>query len=292
MSKRRTLYAYLNIDNPLVAWEVAVGRIASNGMVTPVDFGISVWYASLLRKISNSGAVNSVVNEFALESYRQVAYPNAVSRLQGVFFFESEKMAHAAIGRWPSFKHKEYISAIDFNYEKLSFHDSEWVTDFMPSDDRDWFEPYLKGKTRWTKPFTEILATGIGSVVNKNLRSMAVERVLDHTPASSPILIMSIAAYNCLGIRDAGLSTPFMYLKEGKISVHQMTKMDTLEFNQKDIAVVLEQLYKSGEMNIPFIIPDDGVFIARMPDMRDTEFFLNVPNAVEVFESIHHSNWK
>lgn len=133
-----TLYAYLNITNPMVAWEVAIGRIRSACDTTREQFGVSVWSYSLLRKFSIEGANRRFINELLLESVRQRAHPQAVSRLAGIYFFESESDAHSALDRWRMPERKPFISEVSFSANNLTRVDSEWITSYLGSEERNW----------------------------------------------------------------------------------------------------------------------------------------------------------
>jgi len=288
MAQWRRLYAYLNIENPHVAWEVAIGRIQSHGLFTDQSFGISVWHASRLKKLSTFGLVDSVLDEFSLELYRKTNYPDKVSRMQGVYFFESEEMLNIAFQRWSIPINKAYISEVNFHGVNFSNHDSEWITDCMGGNDKDWFGPYLRGDTRGANPLTEVVASGIGNILNNDLRNLAIQKVLERTPDSSPFLFLAIAATK-LGVMDAALSTPYVYLEDGRIAVHHATKLDTLQACEGPATRELIRLYEKGLLTYPIIRPNGPDAVARMPDLRDLKFYVDVPDAISVFQSVHAS---
>jgi hypothetical protein len=100
MPTNLTLFAYLNIANPMVAWEVAVGRIRSSSDRPRDTFGVSVWSYSLLRRYTTKGLDQRFRNELLLEAVRQQVHPDACSGLKDLYFFESEYDAHAALEQW------------------------------------------------------------------------------------------------------------------------------------------------------------------------------------------------
>jgi hypothetical protein len=85
------LYAYLNIANPMVAWEVAIGRIKSSCDISKNAFGTSIWAYSLLRKLAINGMDRRFHNELKLEAIRQKMNNHLVSRLTGVYFSSQSK---------------------------------------------------------------------------------------------------------------------------------------------------------------------------------------------------------
>jgi hypothetical protein len=64
------LFAYLNIENPMVAWEVGIGRIRSSSDRPRDGFGVSVWAYSLLRRYAANGLDQRFRNEILLEAVR------------------------------------------------------------------------------------------------------------------------------------------------------------------------------------------------------------------------------
>src|SRR6266404_4589190 len=186
MSVAKTWFKCLDIDNPMVAWEVAIGRIASANE-NEAGFGVSPWAYSHLREYANSQRVRRFADELELERVRLSYYPNQVSRLRGVFFFESKFEAEAALDRWGMATKKQYISAVTFYPSTLSKLDSEWITfNLGSSTQTNWMKSYWSGETSGIKPLTEILAMGTGEVQDKSLRIRAYQRIYKLWPTATP----------------------------------------------------------------------------------------------------------
>ena len=147
MENNIKLYAYLNIEHPMVAWEVAIGRIKSICGRNEEKFGISLWQYSLFKKYVQQGDYIKLKNELKLERTRQKLFNNKVSRLEGLYFFESERMAHIALDRWGIPNKKKYISEIDFTPNAITKVDSEWITSYLLEDDETWMKHYWTGET-------------------------------------------------------------------------------------------------------------------------------------------------
>lgn len=291
MAEELSMYAYLNIENPMVAWEVAIGRIYSAGASTRDRFGISVWQFNMMKRSALRGHVPSISAEFGIESFRQQYFPGEASRLKGIFFFESADMARAAIKRWgmPS-RYNKYISKVRFWAENYSKYDSEWFTQHASSGRIDWYRDYLSGKTLGENPLTEIVADGFGLILNQDLRRMAVQRVLELWPTSSILLAAAMCAINDLNLHDVALTTPYLYCENGRIGGHHAIKMDVLERHQLEISKAIERNYANGNINIPLILPNNPDMLFSVPDMRDQKFVIDLPQAIEQFESVHHSS--
>jgi hypothetical protein len=124
-SQKITLYAYFNIQHPMVAWEVALGRIKSSCDIGNEGFGLSLWQYSNLSRLAKTGKRRAFIDELKLEQVRQQYHQNKVSRLQGVYFFRTEHDAHAALNRWGIKSQHRIVSEVDFYANNLSEVDSE-----------------------------------------------------------------------------------------------------------------------------------------------------------------------
>jgi hypothetical protein len=139
LSAGEKLFACLNIDHPMVAWEVAIGRLQSVGEITADRFGVSLWAYSLLRSYVHNQQPKRFANELRLEQIRTRSYPDCVSRLHGLYFLKSEQDARIALDRWRMPELKPYISAVQFVPSALTEVDSEWITFNLGSnDDPEW----------------------------------------------------------------------------------------------------------------------------------------------------------
>ncbi len=98
MSENFELFAYLNVGNPMVLWEIAVGRHRSVCDRSEANsHSISLWQYGLFRQYTRHGMSPKIANEFRLEAIRQKHYPSCVSRLTGLYFFETRADAEDAI---------------------------------------------------------------------------------------------------------------------------------------------------------------------------------------------------
>lgn len=205
-----TFYAYLDISNPLVEWEVAIGRIRSSCDPHSDPFGVSLWFYNNVKNKLNSDRVNELIDEFRLEKVRREHFEDAVSRMRGVFFFESKEMAKEILSRWKGRNFKsEYISQVNFSASSVTKLDSEWITQKLGKDDNnmDWMKSYWAGEPYWGNPMTEVVASGMGLVVNPDLRRVAYNQIVKREPHASKLLAFSAAKF-FYGVEDAGLTVP------------------------------------------------------------------------------------
>ena len=282
-----TLFAYLNIRNPFVAWEVAIGRVRSVTDATHESFGLSAWAYSLLRKYAKAGADRRFVNELLLESARQLNHADSCSRLADLYLFENEYDAHAALERWNLTGMREYISPVQFSARKLSKHDSEWITAYLSSEEQDWIPRYWRGETLGAKPLTEVLACGIGAVMNRQLRHAAYQSILERWPSSTPLLSMACCAFAEYGLEDIALLRPAILESEGTIRGSHFIDMRDLDLHQDKVMKALTACKARGEAP-PMIVPDDGVNFFRLPDFSSMNFVLQYAPAAEKLRSMRH----
>lgn len=271
----------------MVAWEVAIGRIKSVCDKNPENFGISIWQYHQLRALSRKGETPAIIDELRLEAFRQTFMPKKISRLQGIYFFESEEMAHTALNRWGLSKYKQYISQVNFSANEVSRYDSEWITTFKGKGQTDWFEPYLTGETLGSTPLTEVLASGIGIVMNKDLRIEAYKKVLDKWPTSTPLLYLAICGFCEAQIEDAALPRPYLSNKGDSVVGSFAIYMESMKTRQVEIAEAAQRCKENG-MTLPIVIPDGDDAFSTLPDLTNEEFTLEIPNAQSEFASIHH----
>jgi hypothetical protein len=191
------LFAYLDIDHPMV-----IGRLQSAGETGVERFGVSLWAYSMLKSYVQENLPKSFANEFRLEYVRARRHAHCVSRLGGLYFFQSEGDARAAVNRWGMRRREQYISAVEFFPTALTEVDSEWITfNLASNDDSAWMDSYWSGATAGARPLTEVLATGQGIVLNKELRIEAYKRIYDLWPTSTPLLAAACCAFDRIKVK-------------------------------------------------------------------------------------------
>ncbi len=270
---KKELYAYLNINNPMVAWEVAIGRVRSacdfgleNG-----GFGMSLWYYSLLKECTHKKRGERFAKEMLLENERSNNFPSKVSRLRGMYFFKSENDAKAALDRWGVSRNGRYISKINFSATALTEVDSEWITSCLKSEDTNWMNKYWNGDTYGIKPLTEIIASGIGTVQNEIIRQAAYWRVVERFPDVTPLLAMAACGFARREIESIAQIVPALTDSNGKRLVAFHIYLEDLKSREQDIIDAVEECKERNE--VPMIVSpkDQGVFF-KIPDLRDEEF--------------------
>ena len=64
----RTFYAYVNLNNPIVAWELSFGRLNAYRYAYDDFFNVSFWCYANFFNMANSP--NEFLNTFAMELLR------------------------------------------------------------------------------------------------------------------------------------------------------------------------------------------------------------------------------
>lgn len=267
-----TLYAFLDIRLPFTAWEVAIGRVQSPCEIEPFEFGVSLFYYKRIKAFAQNRSI-LFSQEFRMEKLRRHSFPSKVSRLRGLYFFETEDDARVAMNHWGWAELEPYLSKVTFFPTALSRHDSEWISNnFMSNPDEEWMRQYWTGATEGVRPIKEVLALGTGIVENKDLRIQAYKRVLEVWPTSTPLLAAACCAF-AAGFRDVATSKPALTTKQGKIIGSFYIDMRQFDSNQAAIISAVKDCQERGEFP-PIQLPADQTKFCTLPDMRSQRFEL------------------
>lgn len=285
--KNITLYAYFDLSCPMVEWEVAIGRVCS--ICDPIrdKFGISLWHYNNLKNKVNTGKTQEFINELKLEYVRSKDYKKSVSRMRGVYFFESREMAEAALTHWGMRYNPKYISQVNFSANAYTSVDSEWITQNLSSDSNeiDWIHSYWQGKHYWDNPVTEIIASGIGIIVDKKLREEAYINVLNKYPFASKILSYSAAAF-FYGVEDAGIAVPALVLRNNRLEGNYYLNMRFFQDRKApDMERILDYCDNNGAI-FPYKKECDESDLLSMPDFNESFIFDN-KQVIRQFTQVH-----
>lgn len=201
MNKKR-LWCYLNINNPIVAWEVAMGRISSvDSSVYLTEESrrsfLSMWQYSRMKVAHDLDNWNPFKKEMRMEYIRHKEFNNSISRMRGCYFFESKDMAIDVVKsfKWSGAGFREdLLTEIEFFYSDgdMSLYDSAWIQADMVDED---IRSYLSGETKYEAPATEVLCYGRGLVLNEELVTKARELTVKNFPKSKLILESAIIIF-------------------------------------------------------------------------------------------------
>jgi len=281
----KEFYAFINIDNPLVAWEAAIGRIASSGTARE-GAGVSLWMYRKLKNLSASKNRAAIHREFLLESVRKEFFPDAVSRLQGVYFFETKDDALKAYEFWGFNCPKEYLCKIGFNCQKYTKVDSNFITICMDSDDTDWMKQYWSGETYGEIPLYEIIAEGFGYIIEPHdVSQKAYDKFHKEQIMTNPLISISRCAFS-RGFINIARATPFLTVEDNKLKGYFIMDMHDLDTNQQGIIKALDDCHKNEGL-IPIIKFENTDTFFAIPDMQDQFFSLEFSETIMADISPH-----
>jgi hypothetical protein len=259
-------WAYLNIDNPMIAWLVYRGEVFS-AMRDDHPSAISLFATRRLHSAANGSQMFSIERE--IEERRLAAYPNHASRMAGFYAFESPEDAKRAL-KWGNFN-PEHLSELEIlDGSTVTVRDSEWITHDMGSGPGPWIDDYLGGRPRGTTPLTELTVEGAAAILNTPLRVRAGE-VVDATwpDAHVPLEVGRIAFL--LGFPVGRMTAAITANGDGGFNVEYH-----LYFPAEDPAF-LEKLHEAvWEPDFPVngeaLRPIDEETYFRVPDMTRYNF--------------------
>lgn len=173
------VFAFLDLEFPPVAWAVVRGMLVSADQVNPEapDGFISFMLAGIILWQRN----DRIFNESIIEHVRATGYTQKVSRLSGMYFFQSREDALLRIGdvNWPSYFVEENLVELEL-YPSLepTVCDSNWITfaqlcndGRIPTEDLTWIDDYWSGKPCNDKaPVWEIISNGVAIILDETIR--------------------------------------------------------------------------------------------------------------------------
>ena len=270
----KTYYAYVNICDPLVAWEAAIGRLcSSDDLERDQVFSLSLRQFALFRHYASIGqATSQIRNELRLEGVRAQRYGHLPSRLRGLFVFENIEDGHAASTRWDG-RHfdSSFLTKVAMAPTKSARLDSEWITsNLAKEDDPSWMDQYWRGEVYGEKPLTEVICSGVGVILNKQLRERAYRNVMDGFPKAVPLLSIACVAFD-LGFDRVAQVVPYLLAAGETVRGVHLLNMNDLR-NESPVFTALSE-YKDPWP--PLAAPWDGII--QIPDMTASWFELDRP---------------
>ena len=279
------LFAYFDLNNPLVAWEVAIGRVNSAPDRGPKGFPTSLRMYGLLLQYSKAGFTPELGTELRLEGLRRKEFPHRMSRIVGQFFFKSYEDAVAALQRWPSKSRipLRWISEVKFSADSWSEHDSEWYTTFAESEDKDdsWLREYWSGNIYGVRALTEVIATGRGTILNDDLRKEAYCALMRKWPKASPLLSAASCVFTYSGMKDAGLALATLRYWESTMFGEVFMKMEEIA---SPAGVEAMMKARADGHWAPFIPhPKHPDILSSTIDLGEITFKLEDPEIIRIF---------
>ena len=180
-------YACLDIDHPPVAWATYRGVLVSaKAGIGPDMQPVSMMLAGIIRAQNNA----RLHNELIIEYVRASSFPYAVSRLGGMYFFETMDGALQATEWGSHFKPANIVELGIAPIRDVTRVDSNWITFARLEDggrldiaNLDWIQQYWRGLPFPDKtPLWEILVEGRATIWGTDHRERAYELLRNEFP--------------------------------------------------------------------------------------------------------------
>jgi hypothetical protein len=190
----RRLFVYFDIEPLPAAWAAYRGQMCSAASIGTSSFRpIAYWPYGLLKGAAAGDLkkLSRLEKEFALEKVRREYYPTCVSRLHGIYMWESEEDAIRCEAKWRpkegQYFDRQQLVEVGFTYSNLTRVDTQWIDHFvlanatdLDQDNLAWTHAYWRGEPFDSNPHWEVLVEGRGIIWGTELRMRALRRIEDH----------------------------------------------------------------------------------------------------------------
>lgn len=222
-------FAYIDINNPMAAWNVVRSNFYSPSCLPQSERAgaLSFGMADLLRDENAARAAA----EFQLEDYRKRNFPSAVSRLTGIFLFDDIDSAAQiwSSNAWSSHFTLDYLTDVGVSADCSSRVDAAWITKMRDKNNvlaKGWeamAEKYWSGEPSSEEPIWERIIDGWVTVWGRDLKCRAFAEVQRYWPES--LSLLEVAANSAaIGSRD-GAVLPYAILEAGLLKVSYCLRM-------------------------------------------------------------------
>lgn len=218
-------FMYLDVENPLIAWNVYRGVLVSQ---TEIQNGVGSTSSPLSMTMANiflNRHSDRLHFEMEIEKIRELAFNNCVSRLTCLFVFDEPDSALRAVEdeQWGGHIQSKFLTDVGVSSSAASRLDGNWISWMLGKhskkepDWRDGILPYWRGDTcpHFSKPIWEVLVHGSVTIWGTGLRSEAYQTTKSYSPMSVSLLEQSRLAAH-LG-SNLGHSSAFLVGEKGKL---------------------------------------------------------------------------
>jgi hypothetical protein len=170
-------FAFLDVEHPVVAWEVYRGALVSAlARDEPPEAPVSMMFAGIIQEQNNI----RFRNEILIEAIRAMRHPDQVSRLTGLYCFENEQSASKAYSWGRHFKQENLAEIEVFPVGRVTRVDADWITSApldnegqIAGNDLAWVDQYWRGEPWSNSPAWEVIFQGRAVVTDTALRERA-----------------------------------------------------------------------------------------------------------------------
>lgn len=287
----KIVWTYLNIVDPIVAWETYRGVLISPDCYKIEDNpAISFWQLKFLKNIKATQSIN----ELKLEMIRQQFYPEKISRFRGFYYFENKETAIKAADLW-GVKYMNPFCLAEVGIDDKSLYskmDSNWITYYLSKDSAndDWMHKYWQGEVcpHFDFPIWELLVVARGYILGTELRNRAYENIRNNNPTTIlPMLEQArIAAW--LGSDLGHIAPHITQLGTNQYKVGYI--MDMRDAKNDEYLDRLKQYVENPENKSGINNKDLGLinkyYKFSVPDTRIKNFEFSIPPELNIYFDI------
>lgn len=191
------VWVSLDLTNPIVRWNVAIGVLQSPLNIKNLDKKITTFFmSSRLKKMT---FFELEMNK--LELVRFMEFPEKISRLQGLFFFEDPK-EFEKVKHLPPFNRGQLIEC-SIEPGSYSRHDMNWITYYSCNGDsypENWYNLYWEGKkcpfSENGVPVWECITNKTILILDTEIRKKLYTDIIKENDAYAIVLQMGSMAVN------------------------------------------------------------------------------------------------
>lgn len=257
-------FVYLDIRNPMVAWNTVRGYIASSSCL-PGDESKSFISFNMAGLLSGSD-FRRLRSEIEIERIRQSNFSNQVSRLTGLFVFnDAESVSQTWIERgWGGHFDLENLTDVGVASNRLSRVDANWLMkmmdcncDLLPCAE-EMIHRYWNGEAVPDEiPIWECIVEGWMTVWGRRVRSSALDEIKRYWPKSLKLLEYSV---NAARMRSAdGGVYPRSYLKGSDLCVEYYIRMK--DASDANFLKNMSKYFKKNPHEKCWITPDTEIVL-------------------------------
>lgn len=257
-------FAYINIDNPMAAWNVVRSNFYSPSRLPPSERpgALSFGMADILRSENTARAAA----EFRLEHFRRMYFPDSVSRLSGIFLFDDIDSAAQVWedDAWCGHFKPEYLTDVGVSADGSCRVDANWITRMRDANNNlvdGWemmAEQYWSGQPASRQPIWERIIEGWVTIWGLDLKTRALKEIQTFWPQSLPLLAVA-ANSAAIGSCD-GASVPYAVRKGELLEISYYLRM--VDAMDPEFCERLGQFLKTGGERVCRLGPlDENLYL-------------------------------
>jgi hypothetical protein len=278
MPENVTGFVYIDINNPMAAWNVVRSGFYSPSCLPSVERAgaLSFWFSDLLRDCNRQRAEA----EFRLEHFRQQKFPEKVSRLTGIFTFDDVASAlKVCDSDWKGHFSADCLTDVGISAYRSSRMDADWIRMMRSQSNHlldgweEMAEHYWSGLPASSKPTWEFIIEGYVTIWGLELKQRALQEIQRYWPSS--LLLLEVAANSrAIGSHD-GVVMPRASVSGEKIKIDYYLRI--VDGRDPDFCARLGKFMQEDGPQVCRIAPARHYLVT--PDFSEFGFSRNISGA-------------